>query len=313
MEPRIQYAKTKDGVSIAFWTMGEGGVPLIMSPPLAWSHASFELRNPELMSWYERLASKRMLIRYDQRNQGLSDRGVERLSEADQAADIAAVIERLDLGEVDLLGFYAPGGPMLRVAAEHQDTVRKLVLWSIGVDGRPFFDNPRMRAVRGLSETDWRLFTETFARSLLGWSSDEARRWARFIRGAVGQEDAALLMAAWAETDWSPWLERISTPTLVLHDSSAAPWDARTPARIADAHLVQLKGAPRSTVMKRAHAHLKNFSARARTPKRPRQRPPAPPLSSFSISQGLRRSRRSSATPPTESESVSWTPPYGLR
>ncbi len=23
MEPRIQYAKTKDGVSIAFWTMGK--------------------------------------------------------------------------------------------------------------------------------------------------------------------------------------------------------------------------------------------------------------------------------------------------
>ncbi len=24
MEPRIQYAKTKDGVSIAYWTLGEG-------------------------------------------------------------------------------------------------------------------------------------------------------------------------------------------------------------------------------------------------------------------------------------------------
>ncbi len=24
MEPRIQYAQTKDGVSIAFWTLGEG-------------------------------------------------------------------------------------------------------------------------------------------------------------------------------------------------------------------------------------------------------------------------------------------------
>ena len=24
MEPRIQYAKTKDGVSIAFWTLGQG-------------------------------------------------------------------------------------------------------------------------------------------------------------------------------------------------------------------------------------------------------------------------------------------------
>ncbi len=29
MEPRIQYAKTSDGVSIAFWTMGEG-MPLVV-------------------------------------------------------------------------------------------------------------------------------------------------------------------------------------------------------------------------------------------------------------------------------------------
>jgi hypothetical protein len=28
MEPRIQYAKTTDGVSIAFWTLGKG-VPLL--------------------------------------------------------------------------------------------------------------------------------------------------------------------------------------------------------------------------------------------------------------------------------------------
>jgi hypothetical protein len=29
MEPRIQYAKTADGVSIAFWTLGQGP-PLVM-------------------------------------------------------------------------------------------------------------------------------------------------------------------------------------------------------------------------------------------------------------------------------------------
>ena len=28
MEPRIQYAQTADGVSIAFWTLGEG-MPLV--------------------------------------------------------------------------------------------------------------------------------------------------------------------------------------------------------------------------------------------------------------------------------------------
>ncbi len=32
MEPRIQYAKTSDGVSIAFWTLGEG-MPAIAACP----------------------------------------------------------------------------------------------------------------------------------------------------------------------------------------------------------------------------------------------------------------------------------------
>ena len=46
--PPIRYAKTSDGVSIAFWTLGDGEPPLIMSPPLGWSHISLELRVPEL-------------------------------------------------------------------------------------------------------------------------------------------------------------------------------------------------------------------------------------------------------------------------
>ena len=273
MDPQIQYAKTKDGVSIAFWTMGEGGIPLIMSPPLAWSHVSFELRNPELMSWYERLASNRLLIRYDTRNQGLSDRGVEQLSEADQASDIEAVVARLELEKADLLGLYASGSPTLRFAAEHPEVVRRLVLWSINVDGRQFFDSPGMRAVRGLSQTDWVLFTETFSRSLLGWSGEEGHEWARFMRRAVGQQDAALLLAAFAKIDWNPWLERISVPTLVLQDSASRPWDAQTPARIPDARLVQLKGRARAYAHEAGTRALEEFLAEGQVPETP---PPAP-------------------------------------
>jgi hypothetical protein len=40
MEPRIRYAQTKDGVSIALYTLGEG-VPLVYMPVL-WSHIQLE-------------------------------------------------------------------------------------------------------------------------------------------------------------------------------------------------------------------------------------------------------------------------------
>ncbi len=61
MEPRIQYAKAADGVSIAFWTMGEG-MPLVHMP-MQFSHIQLEWQWPDARRWFERLAEKRKLVR----------------------------------------------------------------------------------------------------------------------------------------------------------------------------------------------------------------------------------------------------------
>ena len=240
-EPRIQYAKTKDGVSIAYWTMGEGEPPLIMSPPVGWTHISLELRIPELARWYEHLGSRRKLVRYDCRNGGLSDRNIERLSEDELTGDVEAVIEHLGNPQVDLLGFYGDGPPMLRVAAERQSGVRRLVLCSPYVVGERVYASDRALAVRGLIESDWELFTNTFAHERVGWSSEQAGEWARFIRSAVGQRDAALTLDALGKIDWSPWLARIRTPTLVVRDRLNIPESEGRWADIADVRLVDLR------------------------------------------------------------------------
>ena len=75
MEPRIQHAQTKDGVSIAFWTLGEG-TPFVEMPTIPMSHIQMEWQIPEVRRWYERLSEKRKLVRYDGRGSGLSDRDV---------------------------------------------------------------------------------------------------------------------------------------------------------------------------------------------------------------------------------------------
>ena len=75
MEPRIQYAKTKDGVSIAYATLGEG-MPLVSMPALPWSHIQLEWQIPEYARWMERLAENRRLVKYDGRGTGLSERNV---------------------------------------------------------------------------------------------------------------------------------------------------------------------------------------------------------------------------------------------
>ena len=56
MEPRIQYAKTEDGVSIAFSTLGEG-TPLVFMPA-PFSHLQLDWETPENRIWYEQLAGQ---------------------------------------------------------------------------------------------------------------------------------------------------------------------------------------------------------------------------------------------------------------
>ena len=89
MEPRIQYAKTKDGVSIAFWTIGEG-LPLVYPVHGQFGHIQLEWEHAEFRRFYERLAEKRMVVRYDGRGCGLSDRDVTDFSLEAHLLDLVA-------------------------------------------------------------------------------------------------------------------------------------------------------------------------------------------------------------------------------
>jgi len=244
MEPQVQYAKTADGVSIAYWTMGQGDPPLIMGPQLGWSHISLELRVPDLVRWYERLASRRTVVRYDPRCQGLSDREVERIGETELTSDVEAVIQRLGRPQVDLLGCYGLGPPMVRVAAEHPDQVRKLVLCSTFLMGDRQYGSERTLAVRRLIDSDWDLFVDTYAHEGVAWSSRDAERakaWAAYARRAVGPRDAALILDALAAIDWTPWLAKMRAPTLVLRSPVVAPGSDVRWADIPDVRLIDLR------------------------------------------------------------------------
>ncbi|MGH9176686.1 MAG: alpha/beta fold hydrolase, partial [Vicinamibacterales bacterium] len=109
IEPRIQYATTSDGARIAFWTLGDG-LPLLYMAGGPWSH--IELRQmPECRDWYERLAHERMLVRYDMRGTGWSEREVSDLSLDGHLLDVEAVVSRLGLDRFALLAA-ADAGPV---------------------------------------------------------------------------------------------------------------------------------------------------------------------------------------------------------
>src|SRR3972149_1604749 len=97
MEPRIQYAQTKDGVSIAYSVVGSGP-PLVRVTSVLWNHVEAWWRIVPFRKMAERLAENYTFINYDARGTGLSQRGAEDFCIEARLLDLEAVLAALDIG-----------------------------------------------------------------------------------------------------------------------------------------------------------------------------------------------------------------------
>ena len=216
MEPRIQYAQTKDGVSIAYCVMGEGR-PLVLPSAWPFCHLEAEWWVPTYRLWHERLAEKTRLIRYDPRGSGLSQRDVDDLSVDARLQDLEAVADHLGLDTVDLLGYGVSGHVAVTYAVRHPDRVAHLVLYDSYARSSDVRQIPQLQGLIALSNTDWDLFTETVAQVFFGWSAGEhARKFAGYLRECITPERGRIALAKSFATDVSDLLPQVSTPTMVL-------------------------------------------------------------------------------------------------
>ncbi len=128
MEPRIQYAKTKDGVSIAYYTLGDG-MPIVSMPSVPFSHIQLEWQQiPEYRDFHERMAEMRTLVRYDCRGQGLSDRDVAEYSLDAWLRDLEAVVDHLGLESFALFASLHSGPVAIAYAARRPERISHLIL-----------------------------------------------------------------------------------------------------------------------------------------------------------------------------------------
>jgi class 3 adenylate cyclase len=245
MEPRIQYSQTADGVSIALWTLGEGTAYVEM-PTIPVSHIQMEWQIPEWRRWYEALAQRRMVVRYDCRGAGLSDRDVTDFSLDAQVLDLEAVVDRLGLERFALLSPIHSGPVAIAYAARHPDRVSHLILWHSWARTRDGA-SPQLRALVQLRDTDWHVYSETVAHTVLGWSEGEpAHRYAALLRECIAQETMKAALEAIGEFDATAFLPEVKAPTLVLHRRQLA-WLSvdvarHLASRIPDARLALLEG-----------------------------------------------------------------------
>jgi class 3 adenylate cyclase len=265
MEPRIQYSRTSDGVNIAFWTMGEGK-PLIAMPSMPWTHLQLEWSIPELRRWYEDLGRGRMLVRYDGRGFGLSQRQVNSMSLASQVLDLEAVVGRLGVEHFDLYAGLHSGPVAIAYATRWLERVAHLVLFCSYADGEDYGSGALTQATRPIIHQDWEFYTEAVARLLLGWSEPEAaRRFAGLMRECTTPEMAHKALAATTTFDVTALLPEVRTPTLVMHrrELRIATLDhARTlAAGIPNARLAVLEGSSVAPYLDDSEAVVREIDA----------------------------------------------------
>ena len=137
---------TSDGCSIAYSTAGSGK-PVVFLPlglnhiQLAWRH------DGRIQGWLAELASRFRLVQYDSRGEGMSARGLSPdHAMADYQTDLSAVLDRLGVDKVILIGYFYSGHVAIRYAVEHPERVEALVLvsTSVAIDDWPLDSLLRM-------------------------------------------------------------------------------------------------------------------------------------------------------------------------
>ena len=158
MEQEIHFCATADGVRIAYATVGDG-------PPLVkaanWlNHLEFDWRSPIWRHLLEEFARDHLLIRYDERGNGLSDWNVKDITFEAFVQDLESVVDAAGLNRFPILGI-SQGGPVaIAYAVRHPEKVSHLILYGAyargwAKRGSPPEDIERRQAQLTLIKLGW--------------------------------------------------------------------------------------------------------------------------------------------------------------
>ena len=237
----MRYTTAADGVRIAFATAGQG-LPLIRAPFAPFCHCQLEWRQG---TFFERLSRHRMVIPFDVRGTGLSDRNVEDFSLEARKLDIDAIAGALSLSRFALHGIGSSGALVISYAVQHPERVSHVILDDAFVNGLAYLKRPQNAAL-GLLAQDWEAMTETIAFTSQGHGGEDARHYAEYLRACTTPEAASRLWRAIAEVDVADILPLVKAPTLVMQHQgvrSLSTDEGREIAmRIPNARLVVLEG-----------------------------------------------------------------------
>jgi pimeloyl-ACP methyl ester carboxylesterase/DNA-binding CsgD family transcriptional regulator len=126
MKPEVRFCTASDGVKLAY-TISGGGPPIVRAQHW-FTHLEHDWNNPAVRPWTEDLARRYLLLRFDQRGTGLSDREVPEISLEAHVRDLEAVVDAARFERFALLGLSQGAAFAIAYAARHPERVSHLVI-----------------------------------------------------------------------------------------------------------------------------------------------------------------------------------------
>jgi class 3 adenylate cyclase len=218
IEPQIRYARTSDGVNIAFSTLGYGPTLLILHPGVSYLPMAWDWEIPEYRAWLEKLGETYQVVRLDGRGCGMSDLEPPDRSLDAMASDVAAVVDALHVDSVAILAMARSGPVAIKYVAAHPEKVSRLLLFCAWSDAAQYTQGSSFRALLAAFEADWDIFTETIMQMGFGWhEGTPAHRAAAAMRRHSSPGQFQAVASAMADADVTPLLGEVRVPTVVLH------------------------------------------------------------------------------------------------
>src|SRR5215813_10800585 len=254
MEQEIHFCTTADGVRIAYATAGQG--PPFVKAANWLNHLEYDWRSPIWRPFLEEFGRDHLLVRYDERGNGLSDWNVADISFEAFVRDLESVVNVLGLDRFPILGV-SQGGPVaIAYAVRHPEKVSHLVLCNSFAQGW---------ARKTVSPQERKLQVAQGMLIKLGWGQDnpafrqmwtslyipdgtlEQYRWFNEMQKiSASPENAFRLIKEMGKIDVTELLPQVKVPTLVIHrrGDAAVPFEdgRRLASAIPGARLVELEG-----------------------------------------------------------------------
>ena len=216
--PPIQYARTSDGVSIAYGSVGDGQAIVYMQGiPTRHFSLLWKLSADDRLLAQLAAARGRRWVVFDPRGMG-SSAPVDSFSLEGFVADLEAVADTLDLRQFDLIAATYSNPIAVEYAVRHPDRVSHLVLHYPFLRSGEALDTPAMAAVRALREQDWSIFTDASMHILFGNQSgtEMAQIFAQVQRAAITPDRGRKVLQLVDGFDMTEQAARVEVPTLVL-------------------------------------------------------------------------------------------------